>query len=183
MTITEYLLSRIDWRIAKDEWVKAIMQAGAAGVDDMAQRIEAIANSEDFERMDVSRIAYYEALLGIQKTDGSIEQRRKAVQAFWSGGGHPSFSSVAQLAEFWSVSNVAVDYLPSEKMVIVMIPEGTPISPYVSYMLRETIRRHIPAHLALTIDDSLATSYLTVADMDGKKISEANETKLYNFVG
>lgn len=183
MTIKDYLLSRLDWRMAQDGWTQAVMQGAAAGTDGMARRIEAIGDAEDFECMGADRVAVYEAMLGIKKTDGSIEQRRKAVQAFWQGGGHPSVDSVRQLAEFWSVNNVAVDFLASDKRVIVTIPEGTALSPYVSYMLEQTIRRHIPAHLGLTIDDFLATSYLTVAEMDAKKISEADATKLLNFVG
>ena len=84
MTVKEYALNQLHWMIREDPWVQEIMLAAGATLDQLAERILAIYNSADFNRMNVTYIRYYEKLLGMKSSESeTLENRRAAIQAAW----------------------------------------------------------------------------------------------------
>ena len=62
MTVKEYALRQLHWIVRRDPWVREIFLAAGVSLDEMAERIVAIYNFDNFAALTAAQCAYYEGL-------------------------------------------------------------------------------------------------------------------------
>lgn len=178
MTVKEFALRQLHWIIRKDPWVQNLFNSAGVSLDEMAERIVAIWNFDDFEKITAEQCAYYESLLGI-KTDLTVplDERRAAVQAAWRGGQTPTLQAIQSICDAWEVGGVAVSYEPGELILSFQSGTGTPKN---LDQLEKSIATVVPAHLIITY----IYRYLLIRDIHNvKTLTEMEAIELDNFAG
>lgn len=69
MTVKEYALGQIHWLLQKDPWVREIFLAAGAQLDQLAERIMAIYNNDNFNALTLAQIRAYEKALGLSSNE------------------------------------------------------------------------------------------------------------------
>lgn len=144
LLVKEWALKQLHWMIQKDPWVQEIMVAAGLSLDELADRIVAIYNFEDFTKLNLDQVRYYEWLLDIDSDESkTLEERRAAIQAAWNAGQKPSLEMLRALCEAWRPGFTSVTYVPAE----LTIRFGKPGRPDKLKDLQTAIDRVIPAHI------------------------------------
>lgn len=178
MTVKEYALNQLHWMIREDPWVQEIMLAAGATLDQLAERILAIYNSADFNRMNVTYIRYYEKLLGLKSSESeTLENRRSAIQAAWGVAKKPSLSSVQSICDGWEKGGIICSYESGTLTLDFIGGVGVPSN---IDSLISAIEQIVPPHIAI----NYGFNYLLIYQIhEVMTINEIESTKLSNFAG
>lgn len=175
MTVKEYALNQLHWIVRKDPWVQNIFLAAGVSLDEMAERIVAIYNFDDFAQLTAEQCAYYEKLLGLPTDPAtSLADRRAAVQAAWNGGQPATLEAIQSACDAWEAGGIACSYEPGTLTLDFMGGTGVPAN---LATLQETIEAMVPAHVIV----QYLFNYLLIRDVQGMTLAEMNATTLENF--
>lgn len=178
MTVKEYALNQLHWMIREDPWVQEIMLAAGATLDQLAERILAIYNSADFNRMNVTYIRYYEKLLGLKSSESeTLENRRSAIQAAWGVAKKPSLSSIQSICDGWQTGGIICSYEPGTLTLDFIGGVGVPnnIDALIS-----SLEGIIPPQIAIRYN----FNYLLISEIhEVLTLNEIESIPLSNFAG
>lgn len=178
MTVKEFALNQLHWIIRRDPWVQEIFTAAGVTLDEMAERIIAIWNFDDFSKLTEEQVLYYETLLGLT-TDGSVPlaDRRAAVQATWNGGQRPSLESIQAICDSWEAGGVDASYSDGELTLVFQGSLGVPAN---LSTLQAAISTIVPAHIVI----NYSFLYLLIQDLhEVKTLTEMDSLTLNLFAG
>ena len=177
MTVKEYALRQLHWLIQKDPWAQAVMLAGGATLDQLAERILAIYNSSDFSKLNLDQVRYYERILGLKSDeDKTLEDRRSSIQAAWNVAKKPSLSSIQAICVGWEKGGVIASYEPGTLTLNFIGAVGIPAN---VDDLKAALERAVPAHLVI----NYAYRYLLIKEVEAMTLSELESTPLSSFAG
>lgn len=178
MTVKEFALYQLHWLIRRDPWVQNLFLAAGVSLDEMAERIIAIWNFDDFSKLTEEQTTYYEGLLGLT-TDRTIplEDRRGVVQAAWNGGQKPTLEAILGICDAWEGSGVVATYADGALNLAFNGEAGVPAN---LDALQDAIAAIIPAHIII----NYSFKYLLIRDIHlVKTIAEVEALELNNFAG
>lgn len=174
MTVKEFALNQLHWIVRKDPWVREIFLAAGVTLDEMAERILAIWNGDDFARLTEAQAAYYEGLLGLE-TDPEIPlaDRRAAIQAAWNRGQTPSLLSIQGVCDAWEEGGILVSYADG---VLTLTFQGNVGVPSNLDALKAAIEATAPAHLVVVYDFRFLLirevhGVMTLAELDAEPLN------------
>lgn len=178
MTVKEFALNQLHWIIRRDPWVQEIFLTAGVTLDEMADRILAIWNFDDFSKLTAAQAAYYESLLGLPiDVSAPLSDRRAAIQAAWNGGQAPSLESIQGVCNAWELGGIEVSY--ADGVLTLDFMGGTGIPSNLD-TLKETITAMVPAHIII----DYAFRYLLIRDIHlVKTLAEMETIELNNFAG
>ena len=178
MTVKEYALNQLHWMIREDPWVREIMLAAGATLDQLAERILAIYNSADFSRINLTYIRYYENLLGLEHSEiETLEDRRAAIQAAWGVAKKPSLSSIQAICDGWQSGGIICAYEPGELSLNFIGGIGIPAN---IDALISALRSMVPAHIHINYN----YNFLLIRDIhEVYTLDQMESTPLKNFAG
>lgn len=178
MTVKEYALSQLHWIVRKDPWVRDLFLAAGASLDQMAERIVAIWNFDDFSALTAEQCAYYEGLLGLPTDPAtSLADRRAAIQAAWNGGQPATLEAIQSACDAWEAGGIACSYEPGTLTLDFIGTTGIPAN---LDTLKKTIEAMVPAHIIV----EYAFSYLLIRDIHlVKTLTEMEALTLDQFAG
>lgn len=149
MLVKEYALQMLQWQIRKDPWVREIFLASGVQLDRLAERIIDIYNAENFDRMSVQRLAYYEKLLGLIAGDASVEDRRRAVIAGWNVSSKPSLAAIQSICDSWPEGGITLEW---SCPTLTLHFDGEYGIPANIESLKQSINDIVPAHVEVIYD-------------------------------
>ena len=84
----EFILEQLHRLYREDPWVNELLRAGTVTMEQLAEKILEIYNSNWFDTMSESYVDLYEKKLGITKNPSkSLADRRGAIEAKWKSSG------------------------------------------------------------------------------------------------
>ena len=175
MTVKEYALSRLHWIVRKDPWVRNLFLAAGVSLDQMAERILAIWNFDDFSKLTAEQCAYYEKILGLP-TDPTtaLADRRAAIQAAWNGGQPATLANIQSACDAWEAGGIICSYVPGTLTLSFIGTTGIPSN---LDALKQTIEAMVPAHIIV----AYVFNYLTIAEVQAMTLTEMEATTLDQF--
>lgn len=178
MTVKEYALRQLHWIVRRDPWVREIFLAAGVSLDEMAERIVAIYNFDNFAALTAAQCAYYEGLLGLPTDEAlPLADRRAAVQAAWTGGQFPTLESIQSACDAWEAGGIACDYEPG---MLTLNFQGAAGIPENLDVLQDTIEAMVPAHILVVY----AFHYLLIREIhEVMTLTEMEATTLDKFAG
>ena len=178
MTVKEYALRQLHWLIQKDPWVQEVMLAAGASLDQVAERILAIWNSDDFSQLNAAQCAEYEALLGLTADPGtSLPDRRAAIQAAWNIAQKPSLEGIQGVCDGWQAGGILASYEDGTLTLTFLGEVGIPDN---LDALKSAVEKTVPAHLAVVYD----FKFLLIREVHGvMTLTEMEATPLNHFAG
>lgn len=178
MTVKEYALNQLHWMIREDPWVREIMLAAGTTLDQMAERILAIYNSADFNRMNITYISYYEKLLGLKSSESeSLENRRAAIQAAWGVAKKPSLSSIQAICDGWETGGIICSYEPGTLTLDFIGGVGVPNN---IESLISSLEQIVPPQIVIRYN----FNYLLISEIhEVLTLDELESIPLSNFAG
>ena len=150
MLVNEYALSLLHAAIRADPWVRAVFLAAGGKLDELAERILAVYNQDNFDALNADQCAWYEGLLGLSAGDRTLAQRRAAIQAAWNAFAPPTLESIQAVCDGWDPGAVTALYSAAALTVWLQMSGGTWQSLDMEG-LRTAVRRIMPAHLELGV--------------------------------
>lgn len=175
MTVKEFALNQLHWIVRRDPWVRNIFLAAGVSLDEMAERIVAVYNFDNFEKLTAEQCAYYESLLGLPTSPATpLADRRAAIQAAWNGGSPPNLASIQSACDAWEPGGIECSYLPGKLTLDFVSGIGIPEN---LDTLKETIEAMVPAHVII----EYLFNYLLIRDVQGMTLAEMNATTLDQF--
>lgn len=151
MQLKDYCINLLPEEFREDLWTNDLFHGGSVASEPAINLSRQIYNSEDFQKMTMDQIAWYETKLGIKygaamyaMTDA---KRRKLVELFWRAWDHPSVDSVKNILDVIGVSYTSVQYRHRLGIIYVGLGEDTPDELFD--IAKDAIRRHIPAHIKI----------------------------------
>lgn len=148
MTVKEFALEQLHWIIRRDPWVQAIFLAAGGVLDDLAERIVAIYNFDNFDALTAGQCTYYERLLGLTSHPDSLAERRAAIQSAWLSDGPPTLQSIQNVCTQW-----AAEIIASVSGLLLILSMSSEVWQDLDVAgLEAAIRRIMPAHMALQLD-------------------------------
>ena len=178
MTVKEYALNQLHWIVRKDPWVQNIFLAAGVSLDEMAERIVAIYNFDDFTQLTAEQCAYYEKLLGLPTDPATaLPDRRAAVQAAWNGGQPATLANIQSACDAWAAGGITCSYEPGTLTLSFIGTTGIPSN---LDALKQTIEAMVPAHIIV----EYAFSYLLIREIHlVKTLTEMETLTLDQFAG
>lgn len=151
MQLKDYCINLLPEEFREDLWTKSIFQGGSSATEPFILQMRDLYNSEDFQKMTMERIAWFEAKLGINYGimlyAMADAKRRKLVELFWRAWDHPSVESVKNILTTIGVAYTSVQYRYKLGTIYVGVGEDTPDELF--NIAKDAIRRHIPAHIKI----------------------------------
>ena len=180
MTVKEYALQQLPEFIRNDPWIQAIMLAGGEHLDQMAERILAIYNANDFDQLALKQVQYYEKIMGLSHNEGKpIADRRAAIRAKWATGQPPTLKGMQAICDAWQASGVVASYDAETQTIHLKFVGELGIPPNVAD-LKQAVALAAPAHLAVNYD----YRYLLIKVVHNVlTIGEMNRMPLKYFAG
>ena len=84
----EFILEQLHSLYRSDPWLNALLSAGTVTLDQLADRVLAIYNSNWFDTLSEEYVDLYESKLGIVKNpSNTLTERRAAIEARWKSSG------------------------------------------------------------------------------------------------
>ena len=178
MTVREYALEQLHWLVRTDPWVREIFLAAGTPLDELAERILAIYNFDNFAALTAAQCAYYEGLLGLTPDDAaSLEARREAIQAAWGGASKPSLETIQAICSSWPEGGVTAEYADGALTIHFSASYGVPDN---VEGLQRSLRQAAPAHIDIVYD----FKYLLIRDIHQvKTLEEMEDIPLGHFAG
>lgn len=178
MTVKEYALGQIHWLLQKDPWGREIFLAAGAQLDQLAERIMAIYNNDNFDALTLAQIRAYEKALGLSSNEAkSLADRRAAIQAAWNVAQKPTLEGMQAICDAWQEGGILVSYEPGTLTLKFIGDVGIPAN---VDDLKRAVDRAVPAHIVV----DYAYRYLLIKEVhEVMTIAELAETPLNSFAG
>lgn len=178
MTVKEYALRQIHWQLQKDPWVQAVFLAGGGTLDELAERILAVYNYDNFDALTLEQVRYYERILGKKPDETkSLEDRRAAVQAAWNVNVKPSLALMQNICDGWEAGGVIASYDPGTLHLEFIGEVGVPDN---LDDLKNAINDAAPAHIVV----EYLIRYLLIREVhEVMTLTEIENTPLSSFAG
>lgn len=180
MTIREYPLEQLHWKIRQDPWVRAIFLAAGVPLDELAERILDVSTFEDSDAMMLRSLTLWERLLGLEPEEGSsIEDRRAAVRTLWLANLPPSIETIQAVCDSWRAGEIEATYKATIGTIVLTYLESFGPQKQQGALVRalDTVK---PAHLAL----EHAWRYLKVKEVHRQmSVAELEKTPKKYFAG
>lgn len=174
----EYILGRLPRLYRSDPWVGAIFAASGMTLDQVAEGILGVYNSNWFDTMAEEYVVVYENAMGITpRADQTLEDRRSAIEARWKSAGKVDVALLRSVADSWKKGEVNVDFVDGKLVLAFNSIYGVPEE---LGGLLAAIDEVKPAHLALVY----TLRYLLLRDVHGvMALAELGQTPLNHFAG
>lgn len=144
----EHILGRLPRLYRSDPWVEAIFTASGMTLDQVAEAILGVYNSNWFDTMAEEHVAVYEKAMGIAPRAGqTLEDRRSAIEARWKSAGKVDVALLRAVADSWKKGEVDVDFVDGKLVLAFNSIYGVPED---LEGLLAAIDEVKPAHLAVT---------------------------------
>lgn len=178
MTVKEFALYQLHWIIRRDPWVQNMFLAAGVSLDQMAERIVAVYNFDNFEKLTAEQCAYYESLLGLPTSPATpLTDRRAAIQAAWNGGSPPGLESIQSACDAWEPGGIECSYEPGTLRLNFISGTGIPEN---LDTLQAVIESLVPAHIIIIYE----FNYLLIRDIHlVKTLAEMDALTLDKFGG
>lgn len=177
-TVREWALQQLHWLIQKDPWVQEIMLAGGDVLDKLAERILVIYNNDNFDKLNLDQVRYYERILGLRSDESkALADRRSAIQAAWNVAKKPSLASIQAICDAWETGGIIASYELGTLTLKFIGAVGVPAN---VEDLKDTLARAVPAHLII----DYAYRYLLIREVhEVMTLEELEATPLSSFAG
>lgn len=178
MTVKEYALRQIHWQLQKDPWVQAVFLAAGATLDQMAERILAIYNNDNFDALTLDQVRRYEHMLGLASDETkSLADRRSAIQAAWNVAQKPTLEGMQAICDAWQEGGIIVSYTPGTLTLKFIGDVGVPAN---VADLQRAVEQAVPAHIVV----DYAYRYLLIKEVhEVMTLAELAATPLSSFAG
>lgn len=171
--IKEYALDHIFWRFAKDPWVQNLFEAAGLQFDNLAQEIIDISRFDDFGRLPIQYIRFYENLLNIPiDEDKSIELRRSTIESKWKSTTPPTAEGIQAACNSWQEGECEVSFDSATASVVIKFISQFGVPSDLSD-LQTAVRRVCPAHLGI----SYLFNFYLISDIHNEMTLAELETK------
>lgn len=176
--ITELCLNSIHWRVAKDPWTIALFQSAGSQFDIQANRIVDIYNFNNFDKLSLKYIEYFEDRLGIPHDDDkTLADRRATIAAYWKTGDPPTKIVLEAICNGWLAGECEITFLGNGYIQVAFNSIlGVPAD---LATLQEALLTVIPAHLGI----HYKYNYLLIRDVQAMTINEMQATEINKFAG
>ena len=138
----EFILEQLHRLYREDPWVNELLRAGTVTMEQLAEKILEIYNSNWFDTMPESYVDLYEKKLGIAKNPSkSLADRRGAIEAKWKSSGKITVDMLQALMDTMG-PGCTVEF---EEGVINVIGEGYVPDENRMSAIEEIKPAHLPA--------------------------------------
>lgn len=177
-TVKEWALRQLHWLIQEDPWTREIMLAGGGVLDELAERILAVYNSDNFDRLNLAQVRYYERILGLRSDETkSLTDRRSAIQAAWNISKKPSLTSVQAICDAWNQGGIIASYEPGTLTLNFIGGVGVPAN--IEDLIR-ALEQNVPPQIVINYN----YRFLLIREVhDVMTLEQIESTTLNNFAG
>lgn len=174
----EYILSKLHVLYRSDPWVNEVFAAVGLSMDEIADVIQSVYDSNWFDTMDEACILRYEAKMGLTPGQSqTLNDRRSAIEAKWKSSGIVNLELIQAVANSWKNGEVNCSFTGGKIYLTFNSIFGVPAD---LQSLLDAIDDVKPAHLAI----AYTLKYLLIRDIEGEKtLTEMEALTMNQFAG
>lgn len=166
----EFILEQLHSLYRSDPWLNALLSAGTVTLDQLADRVLAIYNSNWFDTLSEEYVDLYESKLGIVKNpSNTLAERRAAIEARWKSSGKVTLEMLQAVAD--SVAPGSTEITFRDGVIEVNRTGQLPGDAIV-----DAIEELKPAHLPVQQSATLSAKWYT-ASTGGVMVEVSGEVK------
>lgn len=166
----EFILEQLHSLYRSDLWLNALLSVGTVTLDQLADRVLAIYNSNWFDTLSEEYVDLYESKLGIVKNpSNTLAERRAAIEARWKSSGKVTLEMLQAVAD--SVAPGSTEITFRDGVIEVNRTGQLPGDAIV-----DAIEELKPAHLPVQQSATLSAKWYT-ASTGGVMVEVSGEVK------
>lgn len=166
----KFILEQLHSLYRSDPWLNALLSAGTVTLDQLADRVLAIYNSNWFDTLSEEYVDLYESKLGIVKNpSNTLAERRAAIEARWKSSGKVTLEMLQAVAD--SVAPGSTEITFRDGVIEVNRTGQLPGDAIV-----DAIEELKPAHLPVQQSATLSAKWYT-ASTGGVMVEVSGEVK------
>ena len=145
----EYILEQLHRLYRSDPWLNALLSAGTVTMEQLAERVLSIYNSNWFDTLSEEYVDLYESKLGIAKNPSkTLAERRAAIEARWKSSGKVTLEMLQAVADSVAPGSTEVTFRDG---VIEVNREGQLPGDAIVDAIEELKPAHLPVQQSATL--------------------------------
>lgn len=152
----KFVLEQLHSLYRSDPWLNALLSAGTVTLDQLANRVLAIYNSNWFDTLSEEYVDLYESKLGIVKNpSNTLTERRAAIEARWKSSGKVTLEMLQAVADSVAPGSTEITFRDG---VIEVNRTGQLSGDAIVDAIEELKPAHLPVQKSATLSAKLYTA-------------------------